>query len=47
MKLVICTTFGHPPVAKFLVPDWGDKVSWQAGFYNPMPKSTMSPSQGP
>ncbi len=46
MKLVN-TTFGHPPVAKFIVPDWGDKVSWLAGFFNPMPKSTVSPSQGP
>jgi hypothetical protein len=39
-------------VAKFIVSDWGDKVDsgiWcQTGppGYNPMPLSTLSPSQG-
>ncbi len=48
----------RPPVAKFIDPDWGDKVnsglSYRparlhelAGRYdNPMPESTLSPSHG-
>jgi len=48
------------PVAKFIVPDWGDKVDSGIGvsyrpaklhrlegrYDNPMPESTISPSQG-
>ncbi len=51
---------GQHHVAKFLVPDWGDKVDSGIGFSyrpaglhrlaerydNPMPGSTISPSQG-
>jgi hypothetical protein len=42
-------------VAKFIVPDWGDKVrvvvppgyiGWRAGNDNPIPESTISPSKG-
>jgi hypothetical protein len=52
-------TLDLPSVAKFIVPDWGDKVNSGKGlsylpaklhrlagrYDNPMPKSTISPSQ--
>ncbi len=52
----VCRKY-YQPVAKFLVPDWGDKVdfgiNWPARLHglagrydNPMPESNIFPSQG-